>query len=160
MTDNSQDNSQNNSQNSEKEAVTLWYKQLQKAAVEEMMRIGVVSGVTVDAKPAWILPHKILIFKVKETGQKNHFVWVICGEEAITDHLDSSLASSPREVARHFSLKWQLDAERLSKLEVQKAPQSDLGIDRKAFVDRLAEKAEVLYSLVDMEELWKRQVDL
>lgn len=149
-----------NSADSEKEAFTLWYKQLLGAAVEEMMRVGVVKGESVDAKPAWALPHKILIAKLKESGWKHKFVWIITGEEVLTDHLDASVASSPRDVARHFALKWHLDAERLRNLEARQALQPNPAIDRTALADKFTENAEVLYGLVNLEELWQKQVGL
>jgi hypothetical protein len=98
---------------------------------------GVVDSLIVEAKPAWILPFQLLIGKVRSRGDSGSFEWFICGD-APTDHLHSSLAETPREAARHFSLKWQLEASRT-------------GSD-----DLLSEKAEALYEIVDREEFWDR----
>jgi len=80
-------------------------------AVRELSEQGLMKGIMVEAKPAWVLPHRILIGKLRDPGLRSDFYWFICGEVR-TDCLPSSVASSPRDVARHFSLKWQLDAAR------------------------------------------------
>lgn len=103
----------------DKEALKTWYTKLLYAMVREMIKIGAVSGTAAEARPVWISPYKVLIAKVWEASQKSNFIWTISGEAVITDHIAGNVAATPREAARHFSLKWQMDADRL--LEVAKS---------------------------------------
>ena len=105
-------------------------------AVSELSGQGLMAGIMIEAKPAWVLPHRILIGKLRDPGAWSDFYWFVCGEVP-TDCLPSSVASSPRDVARHFSLKWQLDAAR----------QGGEGAERE-------ESAELLYALSDDGRLW------
>ena len=63
-----------------------------------------------DALDSWMLPHKILIAKVWEINQDIGFVWSISIDKFIADYVAGSLAPTPREAARDFSLKWQMPA--------------------------------------------------
>ena len=88
-------------------------------------------------KPAWALPGQILIGKVRAHGNPANFRWFICGETPL-DHVGDDVAASPRDAARHFSLKWQLDATRLGG----------------EAAETLARQAEALYALVDDDRWW------
>jgi len=118
------------------EELQAWVKQQLDQAVTQFMEQGMVKGLLVEAKPSWAFPFQILIGKIREREQDEDFNWFICGDLP-TDHMPSSQASSPREVARHFSLKWQLDAGRQDPLDQD-----------------LVEKAEALYELVNEDSLW------
>ena len=61
----------------------------------------------------------------------------ICGEVPL-DHISAEAATTPREVIRHFAMKWQLDSEAL---------EGDSATT-------LIEHAESLYPLADDERLW------
>lgn len=113
-----------------------WVKQQLDATVKDFMEQGVVKGLLVEAKPAWAFPFQILIGKVREREQGDEFSWFICGDLP-TDRLDSAQAASPREAARHFALKWQLEAERREPLD-----------------EELVRKAESLYELANEDSLW------
>lgn len=113
-----------------------WIKKSMGQAVEKLTKKGFVDGVVVEAKPAWVLPMQILIGKIRGQGNRGESYWFICGDLP-TDIIDASVASSPREAARHFSLKWQVDAEREQK-------EGDERIHR----------AEALYGLVEESRLW------
>ena len=91
----------------------------------------------IEVKPAWTLPFQLLIGKAREQSDARSFQWFICGDMPL-DHLDSDTASTPREVAKHFAMKWQLDAARL---------QDDSS-------ETLIENAEALYALADDDNLW------
>jgi len=119
------------------EKLQAWVKEQLDQAVRQFMEEGLVKALLVEAKPAWALPFQILIGKVREREQDEDYHWFICGDLP-TDHVPSSQASSAREVARHFSLKWQLDATRQDPLD-----------------QGLVEKAEALYELVNEDSLWK-----
>ena len=114
-----------------------WLQLQLDAAVQELMNNGIVESLLVEAKPAWVFPLQILIGKIREQGDSTQSKWFICGEVP-TDHLNYAHASTPREAARHFAMKWQLDATR----------------HQEGFDNELADKAEALYALVDDARLW------
>ena len=118
------------------EKLQAWVKQQLDEAVQELIGQGIFQRLLIEAKPAWVFPFQILIGEIRKREQGEELSWLICGDLP-TSHLRSTHASSPREVARHFALKWQLDAARLG----------DEGRD-------LAEKAMALYELVNIESLW------
>lgn len=122
-----------------KEELKTWIKQRLDEAVHELMKRGVVESIVVEAKPAWVFPFQILIGKIRDRNHSSSFDWFICGDVP-TDHLNSAAASTPRDVARHFALKWQLDAARQTE---------DPG-------SQLADKAEALYELADEPGLWQQ----
>lgn len=115
-----------------------WTKKQLDAAVYELMDRNLFAGPLLEAKAAWVFPFSLLIGRIRERGSEGDFDWFICGDAPLT-HLHSSLASTPREAARHFALQWQLDAARQG-----------------AAGDDLARKAEALYELVEQPGLWDR----
>ena len=135
------------------EAFIAWKKKQLNEGVEEMMRIGVVTGTKVEARVVWSLPHKLLIGQLREPGQHDRFTWLIVGEFP-TDHLDSSVAITPREAARHFALKWHLEAARYQDLARQDPPDHNPRIDWDDIGQNLAGKAEALYAVVDDDQCW------
>lgn len=143
-----------NSHGAGSQEVDTWIREKLDEAVEQLMELGIVTSPLVEARPVWTLPYKIMIGQVRDANQQTVFKWVISGEVPI-DHLDSAVASSPREAARHFALKWQLDAARYQDPSVQKK----LGLDQAQSWDqlgaRLADKAEALIALVNDENLWQ-----
>jgi hypothetical protein len=136
------------------EELAAWTRAKLDEAVEEMIRLGIVTDVLVEARPAWTLLNKIMIGQVRDAGDPTTFTWVIAGEVP-TDYLDSAIASTPREAARHFAMKWHRDAARCQDPSVQKT----LGLDPQQSSDhigrRLTEKAEALFALVNDANLWR-----
>lgn len=138
------------------EAFKAWYKAQLDAVVKEMLRIEAVSGAAVEAVPVWAAPNQILIAKVWQAGRKNYFIWTISGESVHTDHIKGSMAGTPRDAARHFSLKWQMDADRLTNLAKKKAPDGKTQAKVEAFANKLIQQAEFLYSLVEQDAGWEQ----
>lgn len=116
-----------------------WLRPLIEDASGKLGEMGLFDDPLMDIKPAWALPQQVLIGKVRAHGNPARFRWFICGEMPL-DHIGDEVATSPREAARHFSLKWQLDATRL-------------GGDA---ADTLAQQAEALYALVEDDTLWSK----
>ena len=133
-----------------------WIKQRLEGAVHDMMNKGIVESVLVEAKPAWVFPFTILIGKVRSRGEPSEFTWFICGD-APTDYAHSSVASSPREAAKYFALKWQLEAARHPDPAGQEPRGTEPESGREDPGDQLAYKAEALYSLVEDARLWAQQ---
>lgn len=118
------------------EEMKAWVRDTLDRTVKELTTRGLFESVVVEAKPAWVFPGQILIGKIRGQGNELGFYWFI-GGNLPTDCIASSVASTPRDAARHFSLKWQLEA-------------SKAGADG----EELARQAEGLYELADEQSLW------
>ena len=140
--------------NADKEAIKAWFKPLLDNTVLEMQARKVVSGTAVEASPVWIFPYKILIAKVWGLGQKNRFTWTISGDGMVTDHIPGKMAATPKDAARHFALKWQMDADRLIALGNSKTPVAGNRQHLGAYANKLIRDAEALYELTEQDGIW------
>jgi len=138
----------------DKEAIRAWFKPLLDKTVLEMQARSVVSGTAVEASPVWVFPYKILIAKVWGLGQKNRFTWTISGEAVITDHIPGKMAATPKDAARHFALKWQMDADQLTALGNSKKPVEGNRQHMGAYANKLIQDAEALYALTEQDGIW------
>ena len=140
-----------------KNELRAWYKKVLEDTVREMLKTKAISGAAIDAAPMWAEPYKILIAKVWDATHKRAFIWTIAGEDAVTDHVTGAVAANPREAARHFALKWQMDADRLRAVaqEQAKASHGEELVDE--YATSLVQKAEALYEMTTHDEIWKRQ---
>lgn len=135
-----------------------WYKRLLDNVVSEMLRAGAVSGAAVEAAPIWVVPQQILIAQVWGAGQKNNFIWTIAGDGAILDHIAGPVAATPRDAARHFALKWQMDAEQLRRVAQRKTASQHDAKQISAYADRIVECSERLYELAGRDDVWENQL--
>jgi hypothetical protein len=117
--------------------LNAWIKQSLDAAVQQLLARGLSDSVVVEAKPAWVMPHALLIGRFRDHGRHTGFDWFICGDAPLS-HVSSKVAATPREAARHFALQWQLDAARAGGAGAE-----------------LVKKAEALYELVQQDALWQ-----
>lgn len=122
------------------EGQKAWVKETLDCTVKELIAQGLFESVVVEAKPAWAFPGQILIGKIRDKGNQAGFHWFI-GGKLPTDCIASSVALTARDAARHFSLKWQLEAAK-----------------KGAEGEELARQAEGLYELTDEPDLWKEKV--
>jgi hypothetical protein len=133
---------------------TPWFKPLLDPMVKKMIKIGAITGVAVEATPVWGLQDKLLISKVWGASNKRNFIWTITGESAVTDYIKGPLAATPQEAARHFSFKWQVDAERFMKMSKAKSPIADSEATLEAHAKKLIQHAESLYDLASQDDVW------
>ena len=120
-----------------RDAAIAWAKEHLDRAVNELIDAGRLAGITIEARPSWALPGRYVIGQVRDNSASGTFIWVIAGDFQ-TDTVDSAAAATARDAARHFSLKWQLDAER--------SPEA---------ADAMIRRAEDLYAVVESDEAWK-----
>lgn len=139
------------------EALKSWHTELLNTVVREMIKSGAISGTAVEARPVWVSPYKVLIAKVWDVSQKSRFIWTISGDGVITDHIAGSMASTAKEVARHFSLKWQMDADRLLDLAKNKSPIENSEAHMEAYTNKLIQYAEYLYEFIDRDDVWQQR---
>jgi uncharacterized protein DUF4826 len=140
----------------DQEALESWYKPLLDHTVKEMVRIKAVTGVAVQASAAWMLPYEILIAKVWGINQESDFIWSVSIDKFIADYVAGTVAPTPREAARHFSMKWQMDADRLLGMDEVKAPVAKPDLDLKAYSKQLIQHAETLYDLTNRDDVWEQ----
>lgn len=140
------------------ETLRVWYKGLLDNVVAEMIRVKAVVGTAVEASPVWVSPNEVLIAKVWGIGQKNRFVWVISGEKVITDHIPGRLAKTPQNVARHFSLKWQADADRLVQLAKSKGARGQQLEVVEEYTSKLIKDSEWLYAVSERDDYWQNDL--
>ncbi len=141
----------------EAEAVRTWYTDLLDKVVKEMIDIKAVTGTAVQASPVWMVPNELLMAKVWGVAKEHEFVWTLSIDKLIADYVSGSLATSPREVARHFSMKWQLDADRLLNHPQAKGPDDKPDKKMQEFSNKLIQYAEVLYDLANRDEVWEER---
>jgi hypothetical protein len=134
---------------------TAWFKPMLDAMIKEMKKTGAITGAAIEANPVWGVEDKLLISKVWGTSNKRNFIWTITGESAVTDHIPGSLAATPQEAAKHFSFKWQMDAERLFELAKAKSPIADSGAIIEDHAKKVIQYAESLYDLASQDDVWK-----
>lgn len=130
-----------------------WSREQLSIAVDSLMREGVFNGNLLEVKPAWAFPEEFVIGRVREQGEVRSYIWVICGT-APFDFLSSAIASTPREAARHFTMKWQLEAERHRDPAVQKKVDPTAQKDWTSLCDALEARASTLFKLVETDSLW------
>ncbi|MGH6885472.1 MAG: DUF4826 family protein [Geminicoccales bacterium] len=117
-------------------------------------------GTDVTGQMIWAVPHKVFIGKVWPAQDRRSTYWVIAGESLPTDHIAEGLAATPRDAARHFALKWQLESSHLGSMSAPecKAREGAEGtrddVDWTQIAAKLERQAELLYSFVDRDDLW------
>lgn len=136
----------------------------QKWAAEQINAMGQhahTSGL-VDARAAgrmvWAVPHKVFLGQVWPESDKRASHWVIAGDSLPTDHIEVKLAASPRDAARHFALKWQMESTRLAGLAGEESGARNGGakteVDWAQIGSTLERQAELLYRYVERDDLW------
>ena len=116
-------------------------------AVQQFIGHGVLDSPLLEAKPCWGVPPGIVMAKLREQGAMRHSFWLICGADVPFDYVAASAAATPREAARHFAMRWHLQAARHS------TGTGDAVGDPKQ-VARLVSQAEALFRFVDIDSLW------
>ncbi len=142
---------------SSQEAVA-WAKRRLDEAVHEIMKSGILEGITVEARVAWTLPKKIIIGRIRDSGLQQRELWIIAGDLP-TDCINASTCATPREAARHFALKWQLGAEQIRDPKARKQRSLSKDVDWENASNELASVAEKLYAIVEEDRAWEQPDD-
>ncbi len=142
-----------NTGNSESSELDDWIKEKQNSAIQKFIKKYKVNSPVIEAKPSWMLPFDVLIGKIRVKEMYDDFKWFICGDIP-TDYLESSVAKTPKEAARHFCMKWQLTA---SNYEGKNTNQSSSQINQDDIVKNLIHQSQRLYTLVEDERLWRER---
>jgi hypothetical protein len=127
-----------------------WTAETLDAAVAEVISAGIFDEPMLQARPAWQIAGAILIADCQVAASR---YWLIAGTDSPTDVIPAHVAGTPREAARHFSLKWQLAAEQLRAGD-SVAPQQITPDDLSGRVGHLVKCAESLMELVEHDSVW------
>jgi len=99
-----------------------------------------------------ILPPIVAVWLVESKSNDKKY-WLISGDVP-TDHIPDGNAETARDAIRHFSLRWQLQAENIT-VELQKKPALTAADNtQKEFAELLISRAGSLYELHEKEEYW------
>ena len=134
--------------------VADWARDMIDAAVNEIMDRGVFNSEIIEARPVWWLPYQLVIGQVREPHEQLESTWIIAGSVP-TDHVSAAAAPTPREAARHFAMKWQLDAARYADPSVQQELGAGNTADWERMADVLARTAETLAGLAADDRHWQ-----
>jgi len=119
-----------------------WIKEHYQEATKYLASKGIITSVVAPEQSRYLVPLVAVWLLTDKDGNK---FWVINGDLP-ADHVQSDVASNAREAMRHFSMKWQLQAENLIESNDQK---------QQEFGQLLIGRAEGLYQIFDNEDLWK-----
>jgi Domain of unknown function (DUF4826) len=137
-----------------------WARSTVDRAVQLFIAEGIVDGRLLEARPSWASPPNVVIAMVREKGAQRKSFWLICGADVPFDYLASSAATSAREAARHFGLKWHLEAARLrDSSHRQRNSEAGRETVHAALDARLEAQAESLLRLVADDVLWQHSLD-
>jgi hypothetical protein len=118
-----------------------WVKEKYQEALKYLADKGVI-GTTVKTDECRHLGPYVAVWHISDTNNKSY--WVINGDVP-TDHVNIDVSKDARDVMRHFSLKWQMQAENL--LAADDNSQQEFG-------KLLINKAENLYRLYEDASVW------
>lgn len=135
------------------EQTLAWAREKLAELVTEVTDLGAIDSQLVEARPAWVKAEEIVIGQLRDQGSLTEFLWIIGGNTP-TDCLHSSAAPTARDAARHFSMKWQLEASRLEDPEERSRLGLDPNVDWDAQAKALIAVAESLYAATEQDQLW------
>lgn len=136
--------------NDPQQRYTLWARAALLRICERLIEDDVV-GRDAHADVAWTVPERYLIARVSSDTRPREVFWATGGELPV-DYLPASVATGPREAARHFCLRWQLEGARMAGLA--KGAAAGQAGEWKQAGGSLAEKAELLNEYVRGDQFW------
>ncbi|WP_286235637.1 DUF4826 family protein [Thalassotalea sediminis] len=119
-----------------------WVREQYQTATKFLADRGLITKSVADTESRYLIP-LMSVWKINLSD--NTSVWAISGDLP-TDYSPEVVAQNAREAVRHFSLKWQLQAENLLKDEAEES---------KKLAEHLISRAEGLYQLFDDEKVWQ-----
>jgi hypothetical protein len=118
-----------------------WLREKYQVATKFLADKGLVTVSVSDADSRYIIPI-MSVWKLNLIDKSS--VWVIAGDLP-TDYIEVNVAKDAREAVRHFSYKWQMQADQL--LQAQSNEQHE-------FANILINRAENLYNIFTKDEIW------
>lgn len=118
-----------------------WLRDKYQVATKFLADKGLVTVSVSDADSRYIIP-LFSVWKLNLIDKTS--VWVIAGDLP-TDYIEDNVAKDAREAVRHFSYKWQMQADQLLQ-----APSNE----QHEFANILVSRAENLYDIFTKDEIW------
>lgn len=118
-----------------------WVREQYLKATKYLAQKGLVTESVADTESRYLIP-LMAVWKINLLDKTK--VWVICGDLP-TDHLVLEENESARNVLRHFTFKWQIQADGLLKSDSQ---------EQLDYAKLLMTKAEGLYQLYAKDDVW------
>lgn len=118
-----------------------WIREQYQGATKYLAQKGLVTKSVITEESRYLVPVLAVWKLAMIDGSK---CWVLCGDLP-TDHCNVDVAPNAREALRHFSLKWQMQAENL--LQAGAEAQNE-------FAQLLISRAEGIYKLYEDDALW------
>ena len=119
-----------------------WIRKHYQVATKYLADKGMVTNSVAVQDSRYLIP-LVSVWKLKLLDNATY--WVICGDLP-SDHINADVAVDAREALRHFSLKWQLQAENLLKQPKK---------EQQEFAQLLVGRADGLYELYSNDKLWQ-----
>ncbi len=119
-----------------------WIKTQYQVATKYLAEKGVVTQSVQVEESRYLVP---ILALWKLTAIDGNKFWVLCGDLP-SDHSSVEVAPNAREALRHFSLKWQMQAENLLQAKNE---------EQNKFAHLLIGRADGLYKLFNDESLWQ-----
>ncbi len=120
-----------------------WIKEQYQIATKYLAEKGIVTKSVIVEESRYLVP---LLALWKLTSMDGKRFWVLCGDLP-SDYSSVDVAPNAREALRHFSLKWQMQAENL--LQAKNEEQNN-------FAHLLIGRADGLYNLYNDESFWQQ----
>jgi hypothetical protein len=98
------------------------------AAARALGESGLFASAMIEVNPACAAAGRFLIGRAREAGDERKFRWFITIQSGGFDHAGGVVASTPWEAARHFSMKWQLDAAKVEDPAIAAVLPADLSV--------------------------------
>lgn len=138
---------------SEQDKFDAWFRQQLEHVAQYCFRREIFRE-EIKVESRWLIPHNILIGQAWAKSNPVRKSWVITGDVVPTDHAEGNVAETPRDAARYFALRWQLQGARVGGA-TQDSEQSNNQVDWDAMGKSLSEKAEMLYTFVNEDKHWQ-----
>jgi len=121
-----------------------WIRARYQDATKYLADKGLVTTSVTDDVSRYLIPF-LAVWKLNLIDKTS--VWVITGDLP-SDHIDISLAKTAREAVKHFSFKWQMQADGLINSNEP---------EQVRFGKLLISRAESLYQLSEEDKMWNPQ---
>jgi hypothetical protein len=118
-----------------------WVREQYQVATKYLAQKGLITQSVAVEKSRYLIPI-LAVWNIKLNDGKR--TWVVCGDVP-TDHTNIDAAPNVREALRHFSLKWQMQADNLIRAGTK---------EQEEFANVLIDRAEQIYGLCENPEFW------
>ncbi len=125
-----------------------WVRQQFQQANKFLAEKGILTDRVLTKESRYLVPH-VAVWKFSTQDQVD--VWVVNGDVP-SDVVGVNAAKSAREALRHFSLQWQIKADKI--LNDAKLSQDP---EQQKYAKYLIQSAENLYQTTQVEDLWADQ---